>query len=111
MQLDAKHDEATSKRQFFGKASLQDEFDRHVLWPETTTGSPMSPENKTDLMQMLSVRGVLPAPGYTDKPQRLPASKLGGGRNNRRSMRGANVVADSSAAAPPEEDYPIYINL
>ena len=110
MQLDAKHD-ATSNRHFFGKASLQDEFDRHVLWSETTTGSSMSSENKTDLTQMLSVRGVLPAPGYTDKPQRLPASKLGGGRNKRRTMRGANVVPDSSAAAPPEEDDPMYEDM
>ena len=110
MQVDAKHD-ATSNRHFFGKASLQDEFDRHVLWSETTTGSSMSSENKIDLMQMLSVRGVLPAPGYTDKPQRMPASKLGGGWNKRRTMRGANVVPDSSAAAPPEEDDPMYEDM
>ena len=71
----------------------------------------MSSENKTDLMQMLSVRGVLPAPGYTDKPQRVSASKLGGGRNKRRAMRGANVVPDSSAAAPPEEDDPMYEDM
>ena len=103
LQLDTKHD-GTSNRQFFGKASLQDEFDRHVAWSESTTGCAMSDENKSDLMQMLAVRGVLPAPGYTDKPQRLPASKLGGGRNKRRTMRGATVVGDSSEAAAPEPD-------
>ena len=95
MQLDAKHD-ATSKRQFFGKATVEDEFDRHVQWSETTTGSPMSSENKADLWQMLSVRGVLAAPEYTDKPTRLPASKLGGGRNKRKTMRGSNTVADDN---------------
>ena len=43
-------------------------------------------------MQMLAVRGVLAAPGYTDKPQRLPASKLGGGRNKTRTMHWSVVV-------------------
>ena len=52
----------------------------------------MSDENRADLMQMLAVRGVLAAPGYTDKPQRLPASKLGGGRNKTRTMHGSVVV-------------------
>lgn len=103
LQLDIKHD-GTSHRQFFGRASVQDEFARHVAWSESITGCTMSDENKLDLMQMLAVRGVLPAPGYTDKPQRLPASKLGGGRNKRRTMRGATVVGDSSEAAAPEPD-------
>ena len=106
LQLDAKHD-ATSKRQFFGKASLQDEFARHVVWSESTTGCSMTEENKVDLMQMLAVRGVLAAPGYTDKPQRLPASKLGGGRNKRRTMRGSAAVGESSGRAERmhDEDY------
>ena len=106
LQLDAKHD-ATSKRQFFGKASLQDEFARHVVWSESTTGCSMTEENKVDLMQMLAVRGVLAAPGYTDKPQRLPASKLGGGRNKRRTMRGSAAVGESSGTAERmhDEDY------
>ena len=43
MQLEARcHQQAA----IFGKALFEDEFDRHVLWSETTTGSPMSPENK-----------------------------------------------------------------
>ncbi len=92
MQLDAKHD-ATSERQFFGKATVEDEFERHVQWSENTTGAPMSCEDRTDLWQMLSVRGVLAAPEYTDKPTRLPASKLGGGRNQRKTMRGSSTVA------------------
>eukprot|EP00435_Cladocopium_sp_Y103_P024727 s3309_g6.t1 len=106
-QLDDKHD-ATSKRQFFGKASLQDEYERHVVWSESTTGCPMTDENKAALMQMLAVRGVLAAPAYTDKPQRLPASKLGGGRNKRRTMRGSAVGVQSTTAAEPmqeEENY------
>eukprot|EP00438_Fugacium_kawagutii_P027336 Skav236341 [mRNA] locus=scaffold918:1680:2054:+ [translate_table: standard] len=45
---------------------------------------------------MLSVRGVLPDPGYTDKPQRLPASNLGGGRNKRRIMRGHVALVDAA---------------
>ena len=105
LHLDAKHD-ATSQRHFFGKASLQDEYERHVAWSESITGSPMTDQNKADLMQMLAVRGVLAAPGYTDKPQRLPASKLGGGRNKRRTMRGSAAVGQDSAAveAMQEED-------
>lgn len=90
LQLDAKHD-ATSKRQFFGKASLEDNIARHVSWSEKVIGLPMSQENKNDLMQMLAVRGVLAAPVYTDKPQRLPATKLGGGRNKRRIMCGSDA--------------------
>ena len=108
LQLDAKHD-ATSNRHFFGKASLQDEYERHVAWSESMTGSPMTDQNKADLMQMLAVRGVLAAPGYTDKPQRLPASKLGGGRNKRRTMRGSAVVGqDTSAAEAMQEEDDLY---
>ena len=74
MQLDARHD-ATSERQFFGNASIQDDLDRHVSWSEKMTGAVMSSENKIGLLQMLSVRGVLPAPEYTDKPHAEVASK------------------------------------
>ena len=102
LQLDAKHD-ATSKRQFFGKATVEDEFERHLQWSESRTGSPMSSEDKTDLLQMLSVRGVLAAPEYTDKPTRLPASKLGGGRNKRKTMRGSNR-ADDETVGPRQDD-------
>ena len=103
LQLDAKHD-ATSERQFFGKATVEDEFERHLQWSERKTGSPMSSENKTDLLQMLSVRGVLPAPEYTDKPTRLPASKLGGGRNKRKTMRGSNRADDESVGPRQDDD-------
>ena len=101
MQLDAKHD-ATSARQFFGKASVESDLERHVLWSEKITGAVMSSENKKDLLQMLSVRGVLPAPEYMDKPQRLPASKLGGGRNKRNTMRGANTATDETLIDEPD---------
>ena len=103
MQLDARHD-ATSERQFFGNASIQDDLDRHVSWSEKMTGAVMSSENKIDLLQMLSVRGVLPAPEYTDKPQRLPASKLGGGRNKRKTMRGSNAVGDDAVIDESENE-------
>ena len=62
----------------------------------------MSSEDKADLLQMLSVRGVLPAPEYTDKPQRLPASKLGGGRNKRKTMRGSNAAVDDPMMDEPD---------
>ena len=100
-QLDGKHD-LTSERQFFGKASVQNDLDRHLVWSEKITGAAMSSEDKADLLQMLSVRGVLPAPEYTDKPQRLPASKLGGGRNKRKTMRGSNAAVDDPMMDEPD---------
>ena len=38
-----------------------------------------------DLRQMLSLRGMLSAPHYDDRPTKLPASKLGGGRKRRKT--------------------------
>ena len=102
-QLDQKHD-ATAKRQFFGKASLADDIARHVEWSENRKGGALTQAEVTDLVQMLSVGGVLQAPGYTDKPTRLPASKLGGGRNKRGTMRGSVDKTGDAAVAEPEVD-------
>ena len=102
-QLDQKHD-ATAKRQFFGKASLADDIARHVEWSENRKGGALTQAEETDLVQMLSVRGVLQAPRYTDKPTRLPASKLGGGRNKRGTMRGSVDKTGDAAVAEPEVD-------
>ena len=47
---------------------------------------------------MLSVRGVLPQPGYKDKPVRGVANKAGGGRSKRKTMRG-NEAAPATLQA------------
>ena len=61
------------------------------------------------MTHMLSVRGVLPQPGYTDKPTRGPASKAGGGRSKRKTMRGhGSGLAQTEDVLPalpePEND-------
>lgn len=53
----------------------------------------MSDDELADLTHMLSLRGVLPQPGYTDKPVRRLASKAGGGRTQRKTMRGGSAKA------------------
>ena len=107
LQLDEKHD-ATAKRQFCGNASLEKDIERHVLWSERRKGGPVTAAEKADLVQMLSLRGLLPAPLYTDKPSRMAPSKEGGGRNKRRTMRGSiekAEVEDVEMQGFPAEDY------
>ena len=62
----------------------------------------MSVEALADLTHMLSVRGVLPQPGYKDKPVRGVANKAGGGRSKRKTMRGSDAA--SSALEQPVLD-------
>ena len=59
----------------------------------------MSEPEIADLIHMLSVRGVLPQPQYTDKPARRNANKAGGGRNQRKTMRGTGVSAEADVVA------------
>ena len=73
--LDDLHDQ-TAGMVFQGKASVEDDVHRHRSWSKLTT---LSDAEVADLTHMLSVRGVLPQPGYTDTPTRGPASKAGGG--------------------------------
>ena len=58
-----------------------------------------------DLRQMLSLRGMLSAPHYDDKPTKLPASKLGGGRKRRKTMR---AMSAAEYTADPEEGRQAY---
>ena len=74
--LDELHDERAAIV-FQGKSSIKDDAQRHQAWTESLTGSNMSEEALADLTHMLSVRGVLPRPGYKDKPVRGVANKAG----------------------------------
>ena len=51
----------------------------------------MSEKALADLTHTQSVRGVLPQPGYQDKPDPGFANKAGGGRNKRKTMRGSEA--------------------
>ena len=66
---------------------------------------------------MLSVRGVLPQPGYKDKPVRGAANKAGGGRTKLKTMRGSEAASSAlqqpvfDESADPvayDEDFPSY---
>ena len=66
---------------------------------------------------MLFVRGVLPQPGYKDKPVRGVANKAGGGRTKRKTMRGSEAASSAlqqpvfDESADPvayDEDFPSY---
>ena len=101
--LDELHDK-TAKIVFRGKASIKDDVQRHQAWTENLTGSKMSEEALADLTHMLSVRGVLPQPGYKDKPVRGFANKAGGGRNKRKTMRGTDAASSTLKEPGPEEE-------
>ena len=93
--LDTLHDQ-TAAIVFQGKSSIQDDLQRHQAFTEALTGSKMSVEALADLTHMLSVRGVLPQPGYKDKPVRGVANKAGGGRSKRKTMRGSEAASAAS---------------
>ena len=101
--LDDLHDQ-TAKIVFHGKSSTKDDVQRHQAWTENLTGSKMSEEALADLTHMLSVRGVLPQPGYKDKPVRGFANKAGGGRNKRKTMRGTDAASSALKEPDPEEE-------
>ena len=98
-ELDNLHDK-TAAKVFGGKASVQDDVQRHRAWSEALRGSSLSDEEVADLTHMLSLRGVLPQPGYTDKPKKGAASKAGGGRGQRKTMRGREEVLQASGEEP-----------
>ena len=95
--LDALHDQ-TAAIVFQGKSSIKDDVQRHQTFTEELTGQKMSQEALADLTHMLSLRGVLPQPGYKDKPVRGVANKAGGGRSKRKTMRG-NEAAPATLRA------------
>eukprot|EP00438_Fugacium_kawagutii_P029533 Skav228088 [mRNA] locus=scaffold913:453422:454021:+ [translate_table: standard] len=98
--LDDLHDQTAAKL-FKGKASVQDDVQRHRQWSEALKGSSLSAEELADLQHMLSVRGVLPQPGYQDKPKRGVASKAGGGRTQRKVMRGRGEEGSQAVVEAP----------
>ena len=84
--LDDLHD-ATAARIFSGHNTVRDDMDHHVTWSEQRLGRKLTQAEVEDLQNMLSLRGMLTAPVYTDKPVRGLATKGGGGRNKRKVMR------------------------
>ena len=102
--LDALHD-ATASGIFGGAVSVEDDLARHVAWSEGRRQAPMTAAEVEDLRQMLSLRGMLSAPHYDDRPTKLPASKLGGGRKRRKTMR---AMSAAEYTADPEEGRQAY---
>ena len=87
--LDTLHDQ-TAAILFDGKASVEDDVSRDRSWSEGLRRSKLTEAEVADLTHMLS---LLPQPGYyTDKPVRRPANKAGGGRSQRKTMRGRGEV-------------------
>ena len=48
---------------------LDDDVREHTVWSELQKGRALTPEELSDLRDMLAVRGVLPAPHYDDEPR------------------------------------------
>ena len=88
--LDKLHD-LTVERHTGRCTTVDDDVQAHVQWSEAKLDAVLSAEMVSDLRQMLAVRGLLVAPSYTDKPQRKVASLLGGGRRQRKMMRGTGI--------------------
>ena len=115
--LDTLHDQ-TATILFDGNASVEDDVGRHRSWSEALRKSKLTEAEVADLTHTLSLRGVLPQPGYTDKPARRPANKAGGGRSKRKTMRGtgegleptpasmsAPVTGEDETTAMSDDDY------
>ena len=94
--LDTLHDQ-TAAVLFDGKASVKDDVARHRACSEGLRRSKLTESEVADLTHMLSLRGVLPQPGYTDKPARRPANKAGGGRSQRKTMRGGGEISATTS--------------
>ena len=112
--LDTLHDQ-TAAILFDGKASVEDDVSRHRSWSEGLRSSKLTEAEVADLTHMLSLRGVLPQPGYTDKPARRPANKAGGGRSQRKTMRGrgevpATTSGQSSLPVTGQEDHATFMS-
>ena len=108
--LDDLHDQ-TAKIVFQRKSAIKDDVQRHQAWTENLTGSKMSEEALADLTHMLSVRGVLPQPGYKDKPVRGFPNKARGGRNKRKTMRGTDAASSALKETGPEEEVALEADL
>ena len=105
IRLDALHD-ALAAAIHEGRNSVADDLARHAVWSEGRRGGvALSAEELQDLKGMLSVRGVLPWPEY-EKPSRMPASKAGGGRSQRKTMRAvaADKQKESEVDVIPEDE-------
>ena len=105
IRLDGLHD-ALAAVMHGGRNSVADDLARHVAWSEGRRGGgALSAAELEDLEGMLSVRGVLPWPQY-EKPQRMPASKAGGGRAQRKTMRAVAGEKQNEREADgiPEEE-------
>ena len=93
--LDKLHD-LTVERHTGRCATVDDDVQAHVQWSEAKLGTVLTAEMVSDLRQMLAVRGLLVAPSYDDKPKRTVASLLGGGRRQRKVMRGAGIQSEAA---------------
>ena len=99
--LDALHD-ATARGIFGGAVSVEDDLARHVAWSESRQQAAAQVKG---LRKMLSLRGMLSAPRYDERPTKLPASKLGGGRKRRKTVR---AMFAAEYTADPEEGRQAY---
>ena len=102
LRLDELHD-ATAAAMFGHEISVAEDLGRHVAWSEQMRGAALTGAEVADLKHMLSVRGMLDDPHYTDRPKRGPASKAGGGRSKRGVMRAPRAQGQDVDAADGSE--------
>eukprot|EP00435_Cladocopium_sp_Y103_P074314 s1005_g48.t1 len=102
LRLDELHD-ATAAAMLGHELSVAEDLSRHVAWSEQRRGAALSEAEVADLKDMLSVRGMLDDPHYTDRPKRGPASRAGGGRNKRGTMRTPRAASQDDNAVDTED--------
>ena len=102
LRLDELHD-ATAAAMFGHEISVAGDLGRHVAWSEQMRGAALTGAEVADLTHMLSVRGMLDDPHYTDRPKRGSASKAGGGRSKRGVMRAPRAQGQDVDAADGSE--------
>ena len=85
--MDTLHD-ATMHRYHSKPWLVEMDLEAHVQWSVQRLGRQLTQVEVEDVRAMLSVRGVVPAPEYTDEPQLGPRGvRGGGGRKHKLGMK------------------------
>ena len=111
--MDALHD-ATMERHHGKPWLVEMDVEAHVEWSVQRVQHPLTEAEIEDVRAMLSVRGVVPAPEYTDEPQPGPRGVRGGGGRKHKlgvkprepKRRRSNVNADDEHEEAPADNEP-----
>ena len=84
--------------------TIEEDLHERVSWSQSQLARNLTDDEVRDIRQMLSVRGVLPAPSYVDEPVHGPRGlKGGGGRTQNFGMRAAPAAKRIRRATKDDE--------